>query len=189
MTGFKHRLADHLSGGMKQKLALTCALIHTPQVVFLDEPTTGVDPVSRREFWTILYRLPTQGVAVVVSTPYMDEAERCMRLAFVREGRLLQCASPQDLKAGLRGEVVALRVSPLREARDLLLRHPQALQSTLFGEEIHVVVREAAADLPTIVDALTRAGCHVEEARTVSPTLEDVFVALSQAGGGSPANA
>lgn len=98
MSAFKGRLAGNLSGGMKQKLALSCTLLHTPEVVFLDEPTTGVDPVSRREFWSILYDLPRQGVTIVVSTPYMDEAERCQRLAFMARGRIMAHGTPRELK-------------------------------------------------------------------------------------------
>jgi ABC-2 type transport system ATP-binding protein len=101
MTGFRDRLAGQLSGGMKKKLGLTCALIHTPRVLLLDEPTTGVDPVSRRDFWRILYDLVSEGVTVVVSTAYLDEAERCHRLALLHQGRLLLCDTPARLKAGM----------------------------------------------------------------------------------------
>jgi len=180
MSEFKDRHAQNLSGGMKQKLALTCALIHSPEVLFLDEPTTGVDPVSRREFWTILYRLPSEGVTVVVSTPYMDEAERCMRLAFVRDGRVLDCASPQELKARLGGEVVSIEVTPLREARDLLRQHKAARHVALFGDSLHAMVGSAEEDLPVLLAALDEAGLQLGSSAPAPPTLEDVFIALSE---------
>jgi ABC-2 type transport system ATP-binding protein len=180
LTEFKTRLARNLSGGMKQKLALTCALIHSPEVLFLDEPTTGVDPVSRREFWTILHRLPSEGVTVVVSTPYMDEAERCMRLAFIRDGRVLDCATPQELKRRVRGEVIAFSVSPVRPARDLLRQQQCVRQATIFGDQLHVVVADADRDLPTLTDALKSAGIEVRGTERIAATLEDVFIELTQ---------
>ena len=181
MREFRARLAQNLSGGMKQKLALTCALIHSPEVLFLDEPTTGVDPVSRREFWAILYRLPAEGVTVVVSTPYMDEAERCTRLAFLREGRVLDCATPQELKAKVQGEVLSLDVAPLRPARDLLRQEPTVRQVALFGDRLHAVVGSAARDLPALRSALQHAGIEVRTVDLAAPTLEDVFIDLTQA--------
>jgi len=184
MMPFKRRLADHLSGGMKQKLALTCTLIHTPEVILLDEPTTGVDPVSRREFWTILYRLPAQGVTILMSTPYMDEAERCMRLAFVQHGRSLACDTPAGLKATLGGEVLALAAHPLRAARDFLRTRPEVQQVTLFGDILHVVVGNAARDAPILRQALRDAGLEANEPQVIPPGLEDVFLKLAGSVGG-----
>lgn len=180
MTPFKRRLADHLSGGMKQKLALTCALIHTPEVVLLDEPTTGVDPVSRREFWSILYGLPAQGVTVVISTPYMDEAERCMRLMFLQQGRSLACDTPAGLKTLLGGEVLALAARPGRAAREVLRARPEVQQVTLLGDLLHVVVENAARDAPVLLQALREAGLETEEPQPIPPGLEDVFVQLAE---------
>lgn len=179
MTPFKRRLADHLSGGMKQKLALTCALIHTPEVVLLDEPTTGVDPVSRREFWSILYGLPARGITVVISTPYMDEAERCMRLMFLQQGRSLACDTPAGLKTLLGGEVLALAARPGRAARDVLRAQPEVQQVTLLGDMLHVVVENAVRDAPALLQALQEAGLETEEPQAIPPGLEDVFVKLA----------
>jgi len=186
MTEFKTRLARNLSGGMKQKLALTCALVHSPEVLFLDEPTTGVDPVSRREFWTLLYQLPHDGVTVIVSTPYMDEAERCMRLAFLREGRLLACATPQQLKADLGGDLLSLTVTPQRPARDLLRQLPGVRQVALFGDELHALVDQADAVAPAILEALTASGMKLATMTEVPPTLEDVFIDLATERGNPP---
>lgn len=179
MVPFKRRLADHLSGGMKQKLALTCTLIHAPEVLLLDEPTTGVDPVSRREFWNILYGLPAQGVTIVISTPYMDEAERCMRLAFLQHGQSLACDTPAGLKAMLGGEVLAWVVHPPRAGRDLLRERPDVQQVTLFGNVLHVVVENAARDAPFLRQALREARLKAEEPQVIAPGLEDVFVKLA----------
>jgi ABC-2 type transport system ATP-binding protein len=179
MGPFKRRLADHLSGGMQQKLALTCALIHTPEVLLLDEPTTGVDPVSRREFWTILYGLPAQGVTVVISTPYLDEAERCMRLMFLQQGRSLACDTPAGLKGRLGGEVLALAARPGRAARDVLRARPEVQQVNLLGDVLHVVVENAARDAPGLIQALREAGLETAEPQAIPPGLEDVFVKLA----------
>ena len=133
MTRFRGRLAGQLSGGMKQKLGLTCALIHTPKIVLLDEPTTGVDPVSRRDFWRILYDLREEGVTIVISTAYLDEAERCHRLALLHEGRLLQCDTPQNLKARMPGAILLVRSPDPRGIRaitkqNLLRAHFASIQ-------------------------------------------------------------
>lgn len=179
MTPFKRRLAEHLSGGMKQKLALTCALIHRPEVLLLDEPTTGVDPVSRREFWTILYGLPAQGVTVVISTPYMDEAERCMRVAFMMRGRVLACDTPEALKASLRGGMLSLTVDCPREARDLLSQISGVSQAVLFGSRVRVLTDGSEKTRLAIQSILDAHGIRIIHIETVIPNLEDVFVALT----------
>jgi ABC-2 type transport system ATP-binding protein len=148
MTQFRDRLAGQLSGGMKKKLGLTCALIHTPRVLLLDEPTTGVDPVSRRDFWRILYGLVAGGVAVVVSTAYLDEAERCHRLALLHQGRLLPCDTPAGLKAGMPGAV-----------------------------GVHLVVDDAPRRVPELRARLHGAAVPFSDVAVVVPTVEDVFVA------------
>jgi len=175
MSEFRRRLAGQLSGGMKQKLGLTCALIHTPRVLLLDEPTTGVDPVSRRDFWRILYSLVDEGVTVVISTSYLDEAERCHRLALLRSGRLLLCDTPANLKRRMRGEVV-VAISPRpREVRDALAGAPGVLGSLLVGVAVHVNVDDAAR-IPELLRALVAAGVPCESLQRVDPTMEDLFV-------------
>jgi len=184
MSEFRHRQADHLSGGMRQKLALTCALIHEPEVVFMDEPTTGVDPISRREFWTILYGLPARGVTVVVTTPYMDEAERCMRLVFMRDGQVLGCDTPQRLKEQVPGVLVSMAASPRAEAKRILFENSTVRHVTSFGSQLHVLLHEGSDGMDRIVSELHRKGVRVESARVIPSTLEDVFVHLSHSDAG-----
>jgi ABC-2 type transport system ATP-binding protein len=179
LTPFTKRLAQNLSGGMKQKLGLICALIHTPEVLFLDEPTTGVDPVSRRDFWTMLYGLPRQGVTLFISTPYMDEAERCQRLGFLHLGRLLACDTPDALKSHMRGELLQLRVTPQRDAREVLKHLPYVQQVTEFGERLHVVVENAQRDVDMLVETLRENGFMPDECEPVEASLEDAFVSLA----------
>lgn len=135
---FKNRLAGDLSGGMKQKLALACTLMHTPSLLILDEPTTGVDPVSRRDFWRILYQLVADGMTILVSTPYMDEAERCNRIALMDQGRLLQLDTPESMKSGMRGQLFQLISDELTEAKRRLMHHPEVHDVQLFGDRLHV---------------------------------------------------
>jgi len=178
---FTKRRAEHLSGGMKQKLALVCTLIHTPKVLFLDEPTTGVDPVSRREFWQILYGLVGEGMTLLVSTPYMDEADRCQRLALIDKGRLVTCATPRDLRKSMRHCVADLRCSDPQRARNLLARTEGILDVQAFGSRIHATVKDGAG-LAEIRRALTLGGIEIGELRAISPSLEDAVIAsLSEA--------
>jgi len=177
MSEFRRRLAGQLSGGMKQKLGLTCALIHTPHVLLLDEPTTGVDPVSRRDFWRILYSLVDEGVTVVISTSYLDEAERCHRLALLRSGRLLLCDTPASLKGRMRGEVVVATSPRPREVRDALAGAPGVLGSLLVGAGVHLNVDDAAR-IPELEGALAAAGVPCDSILRVEPTMEDVFVSV-----------
>ncbi|MBI3194462.1 MAG: ABC transporter ATP-binding protein, partial [Ignavibacteriae bacterium] len=139
LTPFRQRLAEHLSGGMKQKLALACTLIHQPKIIFLDEPTTGVDPVSRRDFWKILSSLLKQNITIVMSTPYLDEAERCSRIALMNEGNVLVVDTPQNAKQLMRGEVLELVCDNIRAASDVLknLLPGNAVQT--FGDRLHVI--------------------------------------------------
>ena len=177
MARFTARPAGKLSGGMKQKLGLTCALIHTPRVLLLDEPTTGVDPVSRRDFWRILYSLVDEGVTVVISTSYLDEAERCHRLALLRNGRLLLCDTPATLKRRMRGEVVVATSPRPREVRDALARAPGVFGSLLVGVAVHVNVDDAAR-IPELERALAAAGVPCDSMLRVEPTMEDLFVSV-----------
>ncbi|HNV70423.1 MAG TPA: ABC transporter ATP-binding protein [Candidatus Ozemobacteraceae bacterium] len=178
MEPFRHRLARDLSGGMKQKLALTCALIHRPRILFLDEPTTGVDPVSRRDFWKILYQLVRQGMTLVVSTPYMDEAERCNRVAFMNAGRLLCCASPRELKANGHGSLVEVDVRPVIPARHVVAALPFVQSVHVFGNRLHVRLAEPGEPARHLADALSRSGLDYRDQRVISPSLEDVFISL-----------
>jgi ABC-2 type transport system ATP-binding protein len=145
LSPFRQRLADRLSGGMKQKLALACTLIHTPEVLILDEPTTGVDPVSRREFWRILARLHGQGMTILLTTPYLDEAERCGRVALIDQGRLLTVDEPSRLRAADAGPMIELIVHPKASAVLWLRAHPQVEKVETFGERLHVSLRPGAA--------------------------------------------
>lgn len=174
---FKDRLADNLSGGMKQKLALAAGLMHKPSVFFLDEPTTGVDPVSRREFWQMLYRLNKEGMTVFVSTPYMDEAELCTRLAFMHHGRIVACDTPQGLKQSYPYEILELQASG-RQIKQALAACP-ILDMNAFGDKHHLVVNRADDIIPKVRSALEAAQIPVMALRRISPTLEDVFVSLA----------
>ena len=172
---FKDRLAGKLSGGMKQKLALSCALIHQPEVLLLDEPTFGVDPISRRDLWLIVHEMVAQGVTVVVSTAYMDEAERFDRLALLHRGRIAALDAPQELENALGGTLLAVEVERPREAHDLLARHPAVRRVTLFGDRLHVTTSEGAT-ADEIDAALREAGFDVIRAGPVAASLEDVFI-------------
>jgi ABC-2 type transport system ATP-binding protein len=178
LTEFTQRRAAHLSGGMQKKLALACALLHQPEIIFLDEPTTGVDPISRREFWDILSELHIEGVTIFVSTPYMDEAERCSRVGLLYRGRLIVCDTPQHIKTMVEGELLELRPADLRRARRLLANRADVLEVQTFGDLIHVFVRDAAADRPKIVQALGSEGIAVTDVRQTGPRMEEAFVSL-----------
>ena len=140
LAPFRTRLADRLSGGMKQKLALACTLVHEPALIVLDEPTTGVDPVSRREFWKLLSEFLSQGITIVMATPYLDEAERCTRVALLHEGRLLALDRPDALRATLPGALFEVIVSDHRRAPDVLKRIPGVTDVQMFGERAHVLM-------------------------------------------------
>jgi len=174
---FKDRLAGKLSGGMKQKLSLSCSLVHYPQVLLLDEPTFGVDPISRRELWLILHEMVAEGVTVIVSTAYMDEAERCDRVVMMHDGRALALDRPVALQASLEGAMYSLRTDRPRDARDLLRRSPGIRSATLFGDTVHALLPSGAAD-SAAVRALTESGIAVLDVEEVEPSLEDLFIHL-----------
>ena len=182
MTPFRDRLAERLSGGMKQNLALVCTLIHTPELVVLDEPTTGVDPVSRRDFWRILSRLLHSGLTILLTTPYLDEAERCARVALTDRGRILVSDAPERLRDGWRGAMVEILASPKAHAREILAGAAEVGDIQVFGERLHIAlpaVRRADSQAAAIELAarLSAQGVVVESSRAVAPTLEDVFIA------------
>ncbi len=173
---FKDRLAGQLSGGMKQKLGLSCALIHRPKILLLDEPTFGVDPISRRDLWLIVHDMVAQGVTTVVSTAYMDEAERFDRVALLDRGRMLTVDEPEALQRRLEGRVIMVRVARVREARDRVVGLPGVRRAAVFGDRLHVTVESGERDGPAIEAALRAAGIEVIEARDVAPSMEDVFI-------------
>ena len=176
---FRNRLAERLSGGMKQKLALACTLIHEPRVILLDEPTTGVDPVSRREFWKLLAEFLQQGITILVSTPYLDEAERCHRVALLHEGRQLALDTPDALRRSLPGRMLELAVPDQSRAIPIITSVPGVVDVRVFGERMHVrLAADAGPEASTrVVQTLGDAGFAVSGARDVQASLEDVFIA------------
>jgi ABC-2 type transport system ATP-binding protein len=182
MSEFRRRLAGKLSGGMKQKLGLVCALIHRPKVILLDEPTTGVDPVSRRDFWRILYGLAAEGVAILTSTAYLDEAERCHRVALLNQGKLLFCDTPVNLKASMRKGVLSITSPEPRRLRDEL-EHADGISSlVLTGDGLHVVVDDASRRISEFEARLKKAGVPFDAIQQVAPSIEDLFVDAVGAG-------
>ncbi len=178
MTAFRTRLAGQLSGGMRQKLGLVCALVHTPQILLLDEPTTGVDPVSRRDFWRILFDLRETGVTIFISTAYLDEAERCTRLGLLHEGRLRHCDTPQALKARMPGTLVAISSTAARAVRDAVAGLPGVSSVLMVGDGVHVVVDDRDRRLPELRAALEAKRVAYDAIAVATPTVEDLFVGL-----------
>jgi ABC-2 type transport system ATP-binding protein len=179
LTPFQDRLAQNLSGGMKQKLGLACALIHTPEILFLDEPTFGVDPISRGEFWQILYELLKEGVTIFVSTAYMDEAERCHRIAFLHRGKLLACDEPDRLKLTTREAFFEIRSRDRKRTKQALDAMPVVKGIGLFGDSIHLRL-EAREKFNEVLQGLHETGEIEVEAREIPPSLEDIFIAMTQ---------
>jgi ABC-2 type transport system ATP-binding protein len=177
---FRGRLADRLSGGMRQKLALACTLIHTPRIIFLDEPTTGVDPVSRRDFWKILSSLLRSGITIVMTTPYMDEAERCTRVGLLSGGRLLAADTPQAVKGLMRGTVVEIVCPEIRRAFAVLGKLARVREVQLFGDRLNAVVDDPDREIPLIEAALGREGIPILQKRILPPSLENVFISVTQ---------
>lgn len=187
LTEFTRRRAAHLSGGMKKKLALACSLIHRPEILYLDEPTTGVDPVSRREFWDILSDLHIEGVTILVSTPYMDEAERCSRVGLMYQGQLIVCDTPKQIKGLVQGDLIELR--PVAEERGVgLIRRAEAAVSTLpgvlevqtYGDLLHIFVDNAAQRRPQVEAALAAQSIHAEGLRQTHARMEEAFISLTR---------
>lgn len=172
---FRSRRAGALSGGMKQKLALSCALIHQPRLLLLDEPTFGVDPISRRELWVILEEMVADGTTVMVSTSYMDEAERCDRVGLLHEGLLLALDTPAALRATLPGTLIELHTSDPRRARALLRTDPRIAGASLFGEALHLLLHPGA-EWAEVATTLADSGIDALEAHPIEPTLEDIFI-------------
>ena len=175
---FQGRRADHLSGGMQKKLALACTLVHKPQILFLDEPTTGVDPISRREFWDILSNLHLEGVTLLVSTPYMDEAERCSRVGLMFEGKMIVCDEPEKVKGLVRGEVIELRPQPLPKAWEIIEGWEGALDVLVYGGLLHVFVEDGERGMRQLETLLASHGVSVEGVRQIRPRMEEAFISL-----------
>ncbi len=173
---FGQRQAGRLSGGMKQKLGLVCALIHTPEVILLDEPTTGVDPVSRRDFWRILYELLDQGVTILTTTAYLDEAERCHRVLILHQGRMLFCDTPGRLKEGLKGAVLSVVTREARAIHDLIAGSPGISSMIIVGDGLHLVVDDAKRMIIDLRERISQAGLAFETIEEVAPSIEDLFV-------------
>jgi len=183
LSKFQSRRADALSGGMKQKLALACALIHKPDVLMLDEPTTGVDPVSRREFWDIVRDAVNQdGMTVLVSTPYMDEADRCHVVGFMRAGTLMATGTPRELQALVSGVVLELQATPYHEAQQRLRGIAGVREVQVFGDRLHLVA-DTALPQELLRQQLEGSGVTLGSVRQVQPTMEDVFMYLQRAAG------
>ena len=178
LTAFRDRLADRLSGGMKQKLALACTLVHEPAVVLLDEPTTGVDPVSRREFWRLLSEFLSQGITIFMATPYLDEAERCSRIALMSDGRVLAVDQPSQMRASFPDDIIEVLASPAAQVESCVRGVPDVRDVQAFGERLHLRVPRGASDraVRDLSAAFGQAGIQVTSLRVVPASLEDVFI-------------
>jgi ABC-2 type transport system ATP-binding protein len=180
LTPFRRRLAENLSGGMKQKLSLACTLVHTPDLLLLDEPTTGVDPVSRRDFWKILLALLQRGMTIVMTTPYLDEAERGSRVALMDQGRFLIVDTPAAVRATMKDPIFELVCSDNRRAQAVLRGVPGTVDVQAFGDRLHLIVRDAGRDLDAALRRLAQERIEVISRRRVPPSLENAFIALTR---------
>jgi ABC-2 type transport system ATP-binding protein len=178
LAPFRKRLAEKLSGGMKQKLALACTLIHTPEIILLDEPTTGVDPVSRRDFWKILSDLIKRGITIVMTTPYLDEAERCARVAMINKGSLMVVDTPGAVKGLMKGIIIEIVCDRIRKAVAALKGLPGIDEVQAFGDRLNIIVQDRDRDLKVAEDALKRQGINLLDWRVVPPSLENVFISM-----------
>lgn len=181
LEGHRRSLTATLSGGWKQRLALGCAILHEPPIIFLDEPTAGVDPLSRRDFWALIYQLAEAGVTVFVTTHYMDEAEYCDRLGLIYRGELIALGTPEELKEAMAEELVEVACDQPQEALAVVDALPGVRHAALFGRGLHVVTAQAAAAIPAIAAALAAAGLRSGQPERIRPSLEDVFVSLIEA--------
>ncbi len=173
---FKNRMAGKLSGGMKQKLALCCALIHRPEVLFLDEPTTGVDAVSRKEFWEMLHRMKAQGITIIVSTPYMDEAEQCDRVALMQSGKIFTIDTPTAITTSFKGDLYSVKASDMYLLMQIMRNYPLTENFLTFGEAAHVSFKNPLSRDEDVVEYLRINGVDGVEMKKIEPTIEDVFI-------------
>ena len=178
LTEFKDRRADRLSGGMQKKLALACTLLHQPPILLLDEPTTGVDPVSRREFWNILTDLHIHGTTILVSTPYMDEADRCSRVGLMYAGKLVECDSPKNIRDRLNEDVIEIQTDNWQKAQAALYKLEGILEVQIYGESLHLLVDSGKQRLPEVEKALKEADISCRSIRIVPVRMEEAFLSL-----------
>ncbi len=188
LAAHQDRLTGELPLGWKQRLALGCAVLHEPPILFLDEPTSGVDPISRRAFWDLIYALADRGTTVFVSTHYMEEAEYCGRLALMNRGRLIALDTPTQLRENMKEPLLELRVDDSPRAVEALRGLPGVLEAAMFGRDLHVTVASVEDTRLEIGEALSQGGIELLRTERVSPSLEDVFVALVRAAGGAPSD-
>jgi ABC-2 type transport system ATP-binding protein len=180
LTERKRDITGTLPGGWKQRLSLGCALLHRPSILFLDEPTAGVDPITRRQFWDIIHELAGDGTTVFVTTHYMDEAEYCHRLALINRGKIVALGTPADLKReSMPGELVLLECDPITSALEFLRTIPGVLDTAVFGNALHLIVLRAKEAIPMLRKHLLESGIAVTKIEQIQPTLEDVFVSLA----------
>lgn len=177
LTPFRDRLAEKLSGGMKQKLALACTLIHKPKIIFLDEPTTGVDPVSRRDFWKILSDLQKDGITIFMTTPYLDEAERCNRIALMNKGEIISWDTPKNVKASLKAQIVEIVCSPIREAYSIIKANTD-FEVQMYGDRLNVALQNYDNDYHGLEKLLVDNKIQIVDNRIITPSLENVFIHL-----------
>jgi ABC-2 type transport system ATP-binding protein len=179
LTDREHEITSNLSGGWKQRLGLACAIIHEPELLFLDEPTSGVDPISRRNFWDLIYSLSEKGVTIMVTTHYMDEAEHCDRLGFIFGGKLIAEGSPSDIKQQkMHGELVELDAQPMMKAMEILRKVKEITDVTFYGSLIHFVAENAEQVKALIYSSLEQGGVKISRYTLIQPSLEDIFVSL-----------
>ena len=177
LTPFRDRLAENLSGGMKQKLALACSLIHKPKIIFLDEPTTGVDPVSRRDFWKILSDLKKEGITILMTTPYLDEAERCNRVALMNNGEIIALDTPQNIKTSINKKVIEIITNDIKKTYSIL-KENYGSKVQIFGDRINVIVDNADKVIEDISSTLKKSEIEILNHRIIKPSLENVFIHL-----------
>jgi ABC-2 type transport system ATP-binding protein len=180
LKGQENLITGTLPGGWKQRLALGCAVLHQPQILFLDEPTSGVDPISRRQFWDLIHHMAEQGVTVFVTTHYMEEAEYCNRLALIFRGKVVALGTPSELKRNsMKGELLLVECEPLGDAVEALQKAPDVMDAAVFGNALHLVVGNATAAEPHVRQRLSEHGVTVSRIEKIRPTLEDVFVSIT----------
>jgi ABC-2 type transport system ATP-binding protein len=180
LKGQENLITGTLPGGWKQRLALGCAVLHRPPIIFLDEPTSGVDPISRRQFWNVIHQMGDEGVTVFVTTHYMEEAEYCNRLALIYRGKMVALGTPSELKQkSMKGELLLVECAPLGPAVEALQSAPGVMDTAVFGNALHLVVDDAESAIPQLKEYLGKRGVTLHHAEKIHPSLEDVFVALT----------
>ena len=179
LKGQEGLITGTLPGGWKQRLALACAVLHKPPIIFLDEPTSGVDPISRRQFWDLIHQMASEGVTIFVTTHYMEEAEYCNRLALIFRGKMVALGTPTELKRdSMKGDLLVVECEPLGPAVDALQSAPEVMDAAVFGSALHLLVRDAESAIPKVKRFLTEHGVTLRRVEKIDPTLEDVFVSL-----------